>query len=56
MSDSALKNLVAATCVVIIAAIGWFALQSYQQSQSSSLDASLAQHDRLLKEVQRRSR
>jgi len=55
MSDAALKNLIAATCIVIIAAIGWFAFTSYQQSQTNQLDKQIAEQQRLVKELQRRT-
>lgn len=56
MSDKAIKNLVATTCVVVIAAVGWFALSAYQQSQTSELDKLLAEQARLVKAMQRSAR
>lgn len=54
MSDSSLKSLVAATCFIVIAAVGWFTLNAYQQSQTSDLDKKIAEQYRLAKELQGR--
>ena len=60
MSDDALRALVATTCVFVIVASGLFittsAVRLYneqQQAQSDTLNRNLAEHDRLLKQLQR---
>lgn len=56
MSDIALKRLIGTTCIAVLAAVCWYVVTTYQQSQSNDFEKNLAEHDRLIKEMQRRTR